>query len=68
MHPALAECFEWDDANVAHLAVHGIRPEEVEEIWLNDPIWAPNRRGRSGDWKMIGLTDAGRPLTISWYK
>jgi uncharacterized DUF497 family protein len=64
MHPAQAEGFEWDDANVAHLAAHGIRPEEVEEVWLNGPVWVPNRRGRSGDWKMIGWTDAGRALTV----
>lgn len=64
MHPAQAEAFEWDEANDAHLAVHGIRPEDVEEVWLNGAVWVRNRRGRAGDWKMLGRTDGGRALTI----
>ena len=28
--------FEWDEHNVAHIAVHGVTPEDVEEA-LGDP-------------------------------
>jgi uncharacterized DUF497 family protein len=30
--------FDWDEANVAHIARHNITPEEVEEVFANDPM------------------------------
>jgi uncharacterized DUF497 family protein len=30
--------FDWDEANVAHVARHGITPEEVEQAFANDPM------------------------------
>lgn len=30
--------FEWDDANIGHLARHRVTPEEAEEIILRDPL------------------------------
>lgn len=64
MHPAQAAGFEWDDANEGHLAARGITPWEVEQVFLNGPVWVPNRKNRSGAWKMVGWTDGGRALTI----
>jgi uncharacterized DUF497 family protein len=32
------ELFEWDDANILHLAEHGVSPEKAEEVLLNDPL------------------------------
>lgn len=32
------ELFDWDDANILHLAGHNISPEEAEEAILGDPI------------------------------
>ena len=66
MRPWEAEGFEWDEANESELAQphHPIRPWEVEEVFWNGPVWAPNRRGRSGDRVMVGRTDGGRRLTI----
>jgi hypothetical protein len=29
--------FDWDAANVAHIAQHGITPEECEEAYWNAP-------------------------------
>lgn len=29
--------FDWDEANVAHIARHGVRPWEAEEA-LTDPL------------------------------
>jgi uncharacterized DUF497 family protein len=46
------------------LAAHGISFEEVEQVFANSPRSARNRKARSGDWKMLGLTDGGRRLTI----
>ena len=30
--------FDWDDANVGHLAHHRVTPEEAEEVILRDPL------------------------------
>jgi hypothetical protein len=64
VHPRDSEGFEWDEANESELAAHQIRPWEVEEVFLNSPRWSRNKAARSADWKMVGRTDAGRPLTI----
>ncbi len=64
MHPAHAVGFEWDEENEEKLARHGIRPEEVEQVFLNGPAWVPNKKNRRGAWKMVGWTNEGRTLTI----
>jgi len=63
-HPSQAEAWDWDAGNEAELAAHGIRPEEVQEVWASGARFAPNKRHRPGDWKMMGLTTAGRRLSI----
>ncbi len=30
----------------------------------NRPVWAPNKKGRSGDYLMVGKTNGGRSLSI----
>ena len=30
--------FDWDDANILHLAEHHVLPEEAEEVILGDPL------------------------------
>ncbi len=30
--------FDWDDANILHLAEHDVAPEEAEEAMLNSPL------------------------------
>ena len=30
--------FDWDDANIGHLAPHSVLPEEVEQVIVNDPV------------------------------
>jgi uncharacterized DUF497 family protein len=30
--------FDWDEANVAHVARHNVTPEEVEQVFTNDPM------------------------------
>jgi uncharacterized DUF497 family protein len=58
--------FEWDDANVDHIARHRVRPEEVEEA-LTDPrrIGTPaydadNERRLA----ILGATADGRVLFV----
>ena len=30
--------FDWDDANRAHIARHGVTPEEAEQVLTADPL------------------------------
>lgn len=32
------ELFDWDDANILHLAEHDVTPEEAEKVLLGDPL------------------------------
>jgi hypothetical protein len=73
-NPEDAEAFEWDDdgderGNTAHLAEsRDDRPSilwwEVEEVFENGPLFVQNKKEGSGDWKMLGLTEGGRRLTV----
>ena len=58
---------EWTDTDVAHIARHGVTPDEVEEVLAAGPVW---RRGRTNPQTRrkslysLGETDAGRYLFI----
>ena len=30
--------FDWDEANIGHVACHSVLPEEAEQVILNDPM------------------------------
>ena len=64
MHPSEAEVFDWDEGNEDELRDHAISSDEVEQVFANGPVFAPNKRHRAGDWKMLGRTDGGRSLTV----
>lgn len=51
----------WDDWNVAHIAEHGIMPEEVEEISSSDLMIQQGRKGRLA---VTGITKADRMITV----
>lgn len=52
----------WTDAAIAHVARHGVHPEEVEAVCFSeDPII---RSGREGLHYIFGQTDGGRYLFI----
>jgi uncharacterized DUF497 family protein len=58
--------FDWDEANTAHIARHGVRPEEAEEA-LTDPRRLVLRiRSQAGEerWAALGTTEAGRILFV----
>ena len=46
---------DWDEDNVGHIAQHGLRPEQVEEVYYGEGPYPPlalknkRRRGRSPD-------------------
>jgi uncharacterized protein len=58
--------FDWDEANSAHLAEHGVTCDEAEEIGLNLPLNL-DYQNRDGEDRLlqIGETDAGRILVVA---
>jgi uncharacterized DUF497 family protein len=57
--------FEWDDANIAHIAEHGVSPEEAEEVVLRNPLDL-DYSVRDGEprFRQVGETVAGRILAV----
>ena len=57
-----ARDFEWDDANEEHIARHGVKPSEAEEVFLGRPHI---KRGRWGRYFVLGRSAAGRFLALA---
>jgi hypothetical protein len=59
--------FDWDDANLAHIAAHRVTPGEVEQAYANDPLDLEFRVVDGEDrYTILALTmrgDAIRPVT-----
>jgi hypothetical protein len=57
--------FEWDNANISHVAEHEVEPEEAEQVILNRPVDLKSEL-RNGEERIphIGETDAGRILVV----
>jgi uncharacterized DUF497 family protein len=58
--------FDWDSANIAHIAEHNVTPEEVEQVLLGDPLdlnFDPDTNGEER-WTYIGETNRGRILLV----
>ncbi len=64
LHPNSASEFVWDEGNARELSRHKVTPSEVEEVFSAGASWLPNKKNRSGNWKMIGYTNGGRVLTL----
>jgi uncharacterized DUF497 family protein len=57
--------FDWDQANITHIAQHGVKPEEAEQVVANNPITLTVVI-RGGELRTVcaGLTNAGRALKV----
>lgn len=57
--------FDWDNANIEHIALHGITPEEAEQVIGNDPLDA-GAVLRNGEFRTVhlGETDASKVLVV----
>ncbi len=60
------ELFDWDDANILHLAEHGVMPEEAEEVILGETLESDfeNSDGGEDRWSYVGETSRGRVLQV----
>jgi uncharacterized protein len=50
--------FDWDSANIGHIAEHDVTPEEAEEVVLGDPMEMDFERNAESEdrWTYIGET------------
>lgn len=58
--------FQWDEANIEHIAEHGIEPEEAEQAF-DDPDRVPARVYRTPTERrrtIIGASETGRILYV----
>ena len=59
--------FEWDAANVSHIARHQVTPEEAEQALLNEPFDLGYEIVDGEErWTSIGHTDSLRVLLLVW--
>jgi uncharacterized protein len=57
--------FDWDEHNEQHLAKHGIRPSEAEDILGgNHMLLEYQMEGNEQRWVAVGATRTGRILNI----
>lgn len=71
-HPATASGFTLlpeDEASgfegtEAHLARHDVTPLELDQVFMNHPVWLRNKRNRAANWRMLGRTDGGRAIDV----
>ncbi|HEV8683313.1 MAG TPA: BrnT family toxin [Actinomycetota bacterium] len=55
----------WDEDNEEHIARHGVRPEEVEEVVFDRAsLFLRTRREEVQRYLVLGLTEAGRALFV----
>ncbi|HUX44351.1 MAG TPA: BrnT family toxin [Terracidiphilus sp.] len=58
--------FDWDGANIGHIAEHDVKPDEAEEVLLGDPLdfaFQPEE-GSEERWAYLGETNTGRILQV----
>jgi uncharacterized DUF497 family protein len=58
--------FLWDNGNIDHIALHGVTPEEAEQVIENEPLEI-GKVERNGELRIVhvGETDAGRILLVA---
>jgi len=57
--------FDWDAANLGHIARHGFTPTEVEQVLANHPmIVGTQYHAEEERFLCFGRTNAGRFLTV----
>lgn len=59
--------FQWDAANLAHIARHRVMPAEAEQVLASDPIHLDYDIVDGEErWTSIGHTESVRVLVVVW--
>ena len=58
--------FDWDSANIGHIAEHDVTPEEAEEVILGNPLEIGFDISADGEhrWSYVGETGRGQVLQV----
>lgn len=59
--------FDWDEANITHIAKHKVLPEEAEEVFYQEPQVISSDEKHSSEearYAFLGQTKTGRRLSI----
>ena len=58
--------FDWDEANIRHIGLHGITPDEVEQSVLDEKAVLVEIQSERDEERvrLIGMTSAGRILAV----
>jgi len=57
--------FDWDEANMGHIARHGVTPEEAQEVFANGPTEFGSRFVDGEErFQIVGFTNSGRWLCV----
>jgi uncharacterized protein len=57
--------FDWDEANIRHIAGHGVTPEEAEQVFNNDPSDPVLQMYKDEErYFQYGITDVYRVLVV----
>ena len=57
--------FDWNEANIGHIARHKVTPEEAEQVLTNDPLeLEPQLVDDEMRFPSGGITDRGRWLFV----
>jgi hypothetical protein len=57
--------FDWDEANISHIARHAVTPEEAEQVLLGDAIEQDfDEEDDEPRWTYVGETISGRILEV----
>ena len=61
-----AALFDWDDANIDHLARHGVEPDEAEDALLDPHRVARDAYNVAGEKRsaVVGVAGSGRLLFV----
>ena len=59
--------FDWDAANLSHIAGHGVTPEDAADVLNNDPVELDYQVVEGEErWVAVGVTNRGRFLVVVW--
>jgi uncharacterized DUF497 family protein len=59
--------FDWDEENRSHIARHDVTPEEVEQVFENDPFDVEFEIVKGEErWTALGHTGRWRILMVVW--
>lgn len=64
----MADRFDWDEANISHIARHGVESYEIEQVFENDPEDEYTHTTDDGEDRYFaqGFTNAGRELGVAY--